>query len=60
MGNPAEKNDPQPESETILSQTAYTSQQKILFYRKIFFGLAKSIGIWPVKTVYTHCICSKH
>jgi hypothetical protein len=36
MGNPAEKNDPQPESESIVSQSADNRQQKFCVGRKIF------------------------
>jgi hypothetical protein len=36
MGNPAEKNDPQPESELIVNQSVEVRQQKICFTQEIF------------------------
>jgi hypothetical protein len=49
MGNPAEKNDPQPESENIVIENADKGQQKFRFAQKFCDRCKKTRRFWRRK-----------
>jgi hypothetical protein len=59
MGNPAEKTIRNPNLKPFLVKAQTPVNKKILFYRKFFFGLARSIVIQAVQHGCTSCICGR-
>jgi hypothetical protein len=57
MGNPAEKTIRNPNLDLVLVKVRGAVNRNIIL-PQIFLDFGESIENWPVKTVYTNCICT--